>query len=152
MGLLRRRAAVPVSERARALRLLTWGCLLLAGLALGLLVAGTKGWVPRETTGSTTTMFVGLLLAATWTGLRAQRQAVADRERESERAMVIVLAAQLGQQDDNTLARMVANGGPAGEAAAGILAGRRNPKASAATPSSSRSTPPRPRSTPPSGR
>ncbi len=122
---LRRRAAVTVSERARALRLLTWGCLLLAGLALGLLVAGIRGWVPRETTGSATTMFLGLLLAASWTGVRAQRQAVADRERDSERAMVIVLAAQLGRQDDEALARMVKQGGPAGDAAAMILAGRR---------------------------
>lgn len=122
---LRRRAAVAVSERTRALRLVTWGCLLLAGLALGLLVAGIRGWVPRETTGSATTMFLGLLLAASWTGLRARRQAVADRERDSERAMIIVLAAQLGRQDDEALARMVKQGGPAGDAAAMILAGRR---------------------------
>ena len=122
---LRRRAAVAVSERTRALRLLTWGCLLLAGLALGMLVAGIRGWVPRETTGSATTMFGGLLLAAGWTGLRARRQAVADREQDSQRAMVIALAAQLGRQDDETLARIIAKGGPAGEAAAMILAGRR---------------------------
>jgi hypothetical protein len=38
--------------------------------------------------------------------------------------MIVVIAAQLGKQNDATLERVAAKGGPAGEAARMILKGR----------------------------
>ena len=79
-------------------------------------------------------IFLSLMAGATFLGLKSQRQAVADRERESRGAMIILIAAQLGRQDDDSLTRIVARGGPAAEAAAMVLAARRNPRKSAGTP------------------
>ena len=143
------RPAAAASDAVRSLRLSTWGALLGAGLSLGLVVAAIRGLVPRETLGSALLVFAGLLLAALFLGLKARRLAVAEREAQSHRAMIITIAAQLGPQDDATLARIAARGGPAAEAAAMILAGR--VKAPAATPPSSPSAAPRPRSTPRAG-
>lgn len=124
----------PVSEGARSLRTLTWVVVSLALLVLGLIVMAIRGSLPRETLGSLLLMFLALMAGATLLGLKSRRQAVADRDRESRSAMIILIAAQLGRQDDDTLARIVAKGGPAGEAAAMVLAGRREPRKSVGTP------------------
>jgi len=47
------------------------------------------------------------------------------REREGYGAMLVMIAAQLKDQDDTVLERIVAKGGPAGEAAEMVLRGRR---------------------------
>jgi hypothetical protein len=120
----------------RSLRLATRALLGLALVAFGFVVAGLRNTIPRETVPSSLAMFAGCLLASGWIGLRAHRHAVADRERQSHGAMVVAIATQLGQQDDETLTRIVSRGGPTAEAAAMILAARRNPRKSSALPSS----------------
>ncbi|MDX2121323.1 MAG: hypothetical protein SF070_09755 [Gemmatimonadota bacterium] len=138
MGWLRpgtgRPGRAPVSEEARRLRSVTWVVLLLALVVLSLIIAAIKGVLPRETLGSLFLIFLALMAGVTLLGLKARRQAVADRERESRSAMIILLAAQLGRQPDDTLARIASKGGPAGEAAAMVLAGRREPRRSVGTP------------------
>lgn len=116
-----------LSADARGLRGATRAVLVLGLFALGLVVMGIRGTLPRESIPASLMIFAGTLLAALWLGIRTHRQAVADRERESQRAMVIVMAAQLGRQDDDTLARIARSGGSAGEAAAMILRGRQHP-------------------------
>lgn len=124
------------SAETRSLRVATWVVLLLGLLTLGLVVAGIRGWLPRATVPSSLAMFGGFLLAAIWLGLKAHRLSILERERESHRAMVIVIAAQLSRQDDETLASIAGRGGPAAEGARMVLAARRNPRKSAATPTS----------------
>ena len=138
MGWLRpgtgRPARAPMSEGARSLRTVSWVVLVLGLVVLGMIWMAVRGVLPRESMGSLLTIFFGLMAGATLLGLKSRRQAVADRERESRSAMIILIAAQLGRQDDDTLARIVAKGGPAGEAAAMVLAGRREPRKSVGTP------------------
>ncbi len=122
-----RRQRVAASEAVRGLRLTTWGLLLFAGLCLGLVVAAIRGLIPRETLDAALAIFIGLLIGALFLGLKANRLAVAEREAQSHRAMIITIATQLGPQDDETLAKIAAKGGPAGEAAAMLLAARREP-------------------------
>ncbi len=130
----RRPGRAPVSEGARSLRTMSWVVLALGLVVLALIVTAIKGILPRETLGSLLMIFLALMAGATFLGLKSQRQAVADRERESRGAMIILIAAQLGRQDDDSLTRIAAKGGPAAEAAAMVLAARRNPRKSVATP------------------
>jgi hypothetical protein len=54
-----------------------------------------------------------------------QRKARQQREVENYGSMLVIIAAQLKDQDDAVLERIVAKGGPAGEAATMVLEGRR---------------------------
>jgi hypothetical protein len=114
-----------LSNRAHSLRVLTRTLSFFAGLLVLAGFASVKGWIPRETGGSILLMLVAVGLAAGWSGLRTRRQALADRDKESGNAIFLAIAAQLGQQDDATLERIQAKGGPAGEAAKLILTERR---------------------------
>lgn len=138
MGWLRpgtgRPGRAAVSEGARSLRTVSWVVLVLGLVVLGMIWMAVRGVLPRESMGSLLTIFFALMAGATLLGLKSRRQAVVDRERESRSAMIILIAAQLGRQDNDTLARIVAKGGPAGEAAAMVLAGRREPRKSVGTP------------------
>jgi hypothetical protein len=113
---------------------MSWVVLALGLVVLGLIVMSIKGILPRETLGSLLLIFLALMAGATLLGLKSQRQALADGERESRGAMIILIAAELGRQDDETLGRIAARGGPASEAAAMVLAARRNPRKSVGTP------------------
>ena len=68
--------------------------------------------------------FTCVLLGALM-GLQARRRLQEQRERESYGAMLVMIAAQIRDQADSVLERIVAKGGPAGEAAAMVLKGRR---------------------------
>jgi hypothetical protein len=123
-----------LSEGARSLRAGVWGMIFIAGLALVLAFAGARRWVPRETMGSALLMFAGAALGAVWLGIKAHRRTLADRDRASGQAMIVLLAAQLGKQDDATLQRIAGKSGPAGEAARMILKGRRGGQSRIAMP------------------
>jgi O-antigen/teichoic acid export membrane protein len=114
-----------ISTRAHSLRVLTRTFSFFAGLLALASLAAAKGWLPKELTGSLLLLLLAVLIAAAWSGLRAHRQALADRDRESGNAIFLAIAAQLGSQDDATLARIQSKGGPAGEAAKMILTERR---------------------------
>ena len=58
-------------------------------------------------------------------GVRAYRRALDDQALSASRSMIVLLAAQLGHQSDEALTRIAGRGGPAAEAAALILRGRR---------------------------
>ncbi|HTS88064.1 MAG TPA: hypothetical protein VMG41_06185 [Gemmatimonadales bacterium] len=115
---------MPVGDKARSLRTVTRVALGLALLSLGLVFAATRGWVRRETIGSSLLMFFGSAVAAVWFGFKAHQQSLADREREGRLAMIVAMAAQLAKQDEATLRAMIRKGGPAAESARMVLAGR----------------------------
>ena len=121
-----------LTGEARDYRLGMWLMLLLALLCLGMAIAGLMNWLPRRLGSLANPAFLLSLGFGAWLGLRAHRSADADQEIRSRRDMIVLLAAQLGKQDDETLAGVVARGGPAGEAAEMILRGRKERAAGAA--------------------
>src|SRR5262249_27880607 len=132
-----------MSEAAREFKSVTRIALMIAGLALMLVFAGAKGWVPPSFGRAAWPLFLASAITAIWMGTKAHNRALADREMQSSRAMIVAIAAQLGKQDDGKLIEIQRRGGPAGEAAGMILQGRKDKaaRASAATvvpPESSR--------------
>ena len=113
-----------LSDRARGLHTVMW---VLLGVTVVLLVVGfggAKGWVPVNVGISALILSFATTIGAGWLGAKAHRQAIADREKLSHGAMIVAIAAQLNQQDDDSLRKLQVRGGPAGEAAGLILLGR----------------------------
>lgn len=115
----------PVSDEAQRYRIGMW--VLLAVGAVNLMVAfrGIRGGLPRASGVIAAVAFLLCIVAAGWLGLKGARRGLEDREMQSRRDMIILLAVQLGKQDDDTLERIAGKGGPAGEAATMILNGRK---------------------------
>ncbi len=122
------------SETIRRYRLMMWGLVFLSIPLLGLSIAGTRGRVPTLVGFFSTLGFLVAIGCASLLGLRGNRQARAERELESGRAMIVMLAAQLGRRDDAALAQLAAGTGPAAEAAGLILGERERKRASVAQP------------------
>jgi len=114
-----------LSDAAREYRSAMWLLAAIAIVAYAVSYAGVNGAVPRLVG------LVGLSIGLATTGvaflfgLRAHRRALADQATSSERTMIVLLAAQLGNKDDETLETITRRGGPAADAAALILQGRR---------------------------
>jgi len=102
-----------------------WALAGVAVIAYGLGIAGVRGTVPRLLGLFGLSLGVATTVVAFFFGLRAHNRALADQEISSRRSMIVLLAAELGSKDDETLASIVRRGGPAAEAATLILKGRR---------------------------
>lgn len=120
----RTRRESPLSEAAKEMKSATRVVGLLAAVMLLGVIAAIKGWILPSLGPPFLGLFVASSLTAVWFGIKAHRRALEDREKESGRAMIVAIAAQLGRQDDAALERIKARGGPAGEAAGMILMGR----------------------------
>lgn len=118
----------PLSESARDYRSATRVLAVVSALMAGGVLAAIKGWIPVELGGPLTGLFVGSALGTLWMGTKAHKRALEDREKEGGRFMIVSIAAQLAKQDDESLERIRARGGPAGEAAGLILVGRAEKK------------------------
>jgi len=115
----------PLSDAAREYRSAMW---LLAGIAVVAFAvgyAGMRGAVPRLVGLVGLSVGIATAMVAFYFGLRAHRRALTDQEMSSERTMIVLLAAQLGNKDDETLESITRRGGPAADAASLILKGRR---------------------------
>lgn len=108
------------------MRLLARGLTLFAGLLILAAFASLKNWIPRPFLGSILLLLCAVFISAIWAGLRHRQQVLAAREKAGGGVMIVAIAAQLGRQDDATLERIRAKGGPAGEAASMILTERKN--------------------------
>lgn len=102
-----------------------WGMVGVSAALLGAAFAGARGWLPRGTGVAALWLFGASITLVLWLGLKSRARALADRERESGQAMIVVIAAQLARQGDPALEQIARRGGPAAEAAKLILAGRR---------------------------
>lgn len=114
----------PLSEGAREMRSATRVVGILAVVMLVGAFAAFKGWIAPALGGPFVGLFLAAALTTVWFGAKAHKRALEDRDKESGRAMIVAIAAQLGRQDDAALERIKASGGPAGEAAGLILMGR----------------------------
>lgn len=114
-----------LSDAANEYRQAMWvfGAIGLGALLVAFLAA--KGAMPRMAGVVGIGIGAAMLTLCAWFGIRARQQALRDQEIAARRSMLVMLAAQLGHQDDDTLARITTKGGPAAEAARMILDGRR---------------------------
>jgi hypothetical protein len=118
-------ARAEIGDTARQYRTVSRALLFLTAV-LGLaMVAALRGTLPKDLASPALYLGAASALAAAWSGQRGHRIALEERERASSRAMVILVAAQLARQDDDALSGIVQRGGPAAEAAAMVLAGRK---------------------------
>lgn len=122
--------SAPLGSGTRSYRRFMWLIVAVSLLPLAFVMAGLKGWVPRETALGAIPLLFGCLGWAGWMGWQAHQQALADSARAGGQAMILVIAAQLKTQDEPTLQRIASKKGPAGEAATWILQGRREKRAS----------------------
>ena len=115
----------PLSDAAREYRSAMWMLAGVAIIAYAVGYAGVRGAVPRLAGLVGLSLGVATTVVAFFFGLRAHRRALADQELSSQRTMIVLLAAELGNKDDEALESISHRGGPAAEAAALILKGRR---------------------------
>lgn len=114
-----------LSDAARQLRRQMWTVAGAAGVAFVMAAAGARGILPRELgliSGGAGVLALGL---AVMIGLQVRRQALADREIEGRRAMIVALTATLGDQDEATLERIAATRGAPADVARMLLEARR---------------------------
>ena len=114
-----------VSDLAQPYRLAMWSVFLLGVGGIGAAVGAARGRLPPAWGILGLGVFLACVVGAGWLGWKTHRQTVADREMESRRSMIVMLAVQLGRIDTPQLDGIAAKGGPAGEAASLILQGRK---------------------------
>ncbi len=119
-----------LSAGSRNYRRMMWLILAAAFLPLAVVFAGLRGMAPREMVLAAVPLLFASFSFAGWMGWRAHQQALADRERAGSQTMILLIAAQLKDQDEATLQRIAAQRGPAGEAARWILKARSEKRAS----------------------
>ena len=115
----------PLSDAAGEYRKAMWlfAAIAIVGYAVG--HAGVRGAVPRLLGLVGLGAGVAATVLAFFLGLRAHNRALTDQETSSDRTMIVLLDAELGNKDDETLESISRRGGPAADAAALILKGRR---------------------------
>jgi hypothetical protein len=92
-------------------------------LALGL--AGARGTLPPQVGLLSLGGFFSCLVCAILLGYQSRKAVLADRSRDAATSMLVMMAGMLKEEDDSTLERIAAKGGPAADAASLILQRRR---------------------------
>ncbi|MGH7585443.1 MAG: hypothetical protein ACREMH_04280 [Gemmatimonadales bacterium] len=115
----------PLSDASQQLRRQMWLVVAVGILALGLAALGARGFIdPRL--GITGGALAAVALAfAVVLGWQVRRQALDDREVAGHRAMIVTMAAMLGQESDATLERIAASKGTHADVARMLLDERR---------------------------
>ncbi len=117
-------ARTVVTDNARRYRRLMW-LVAVAGLpALLLAIRGVQGRAPIGLGLAGAVVFFIASGAGAVLGLKMHRLTLADREMHTRRAMIVMMTASLGEQPDEKLERIEAQGGVSGEAAGMILRNR----------------------------
>lgn len=115
---------IQLTDNARQYRRLMWLVVVLSLPGLWLAIQGLRGLVPGAVGITAGLAFLAGIFLAAALGFKTHRQTMADREMQARRAMVVMLAATLGKQEDEALERIRAKGGLSGEAAGLILKNR----------------------------
>jgi hypothetical protein len=102
-----------------------WFFILLGVLLVLVTLAGARQVVPHAIGLASIVGFFFCLFLAMLLGYRSRRIAIEERDRNSAGSMLVLMAGMLKDQDDATLERIVARGGPAADAAALLLERRR---------------------------
>lgn len=113
-----------LSDSANEYRQAMWisGVVGIAALIVAWL--GARGSLPRMASVVGIGVSAAAISLTAWFGIRTRGQALKDQEIAARRSLIVMLTAQLGHQDDETLGKVAKKGGAAGEAARLILKGR----------------------------
>jgi hypothetical protein len=109
----------------RAYRFGMWGLVAIGLPGLFAAFLGARRIIPLPLGIAGGFTFLTCALLGALVGLQARRQLQQQREKENRSSMLVILATQLRDQDDEVLQRIAGKGGPAGEAAEMVLQGRR---------------------------
>ncbi len=114
----------PLSETMRQYRLIMW--LLVGAGLIGLFeaVRGSRTGAPSAVGLLGAIGFVASMTLAAWFGLKGIREGLSEREAQSRHTIQMMLIAELGKHDDDTLKNIAGKTGPASDAARLILQGR----------------------------
>jgi hypothetical protein len=102
-----------------------WLAVLFAFIFISLSLAGARGVLPREIGVLSIAGFFFCLVCAILLGYLSRKAAIQGRELTSATTMLVLMAGMLKDEDDATLEKIAAKGGPAGDAASMILQRRR---------------------------
>jgi hypothetical protein len=102
-----------------------WLFVLLGVAFLGIGLAGARGALPPAVGLLSVAGFFFCLLCAVLFGYQSRKAALADRSRNAATSMLVMMAAMLKEENDETLERIAAKGGPGGDAAKMLLQRRR---------------------------
>ncbi len=114
-----------------------WIFLVLGIPFLALALAGARRLVEPALGVLSLAAFFGCLLAAVVMGYQSRRLALEERQRSATSSMLVIMAGMLKDEDQASLERIAAQGGPAGTAASLILENRRSAGPVASSPGSS---------------
>ena len=95
-----------------------------AAASLVIAIAGFRRIVPEDFAFIGLGLFVAFLVLIAALAWRSRQQVLAQRDTVERGQMIVIMAAQLRDEDTVALEQMVRRGGSAGEAAALILQGR----------------------------
>jgi hypothetical protein len=96
----------------------------LAFIMVGL--AGARGILPPTVGLLSVAGFFFFMLSAILLAYKSRKAALEDRTRNAATSMLVLMAGMLKEEDDETLERIAAKGGPAGDAARMLLEQRKN--------------------------
>lgn len=113
----------PSGPARRPWRALMWLSVVLAAMGLVDWIRTVQG-APAAAARTGLGLFLGGLAMAAWFGIRGARQATESRALEARSTARLMLLAELGRHDDETLERIARSPGPAAEAARMLLQGR----------------------------
>lgn len=112
-------------QKTRLVRFGMWGMVIIGLPGLVAAFLGARQIIPLALGVAGGFFFLACVLMGALIGVQNQRKARQQREVENYGSMLVIIAAQLKDQDDTVLERIVSKGGPAGEAATMVLEGKR---------------------------
>jgi hypothetical protein len=110
---------------ARTYRTFMWVLVVVGLVNLGIALRGALGGRALQSGVLGLVVFFLCIVLAAWFGLAGARLVREERDRQNRQDMIILMATELRRHDDETLRRILRQGGPAGEAAGILLKGRR---------------------------
>lgn len=104
-----------------------WFFVLLGIGLLAMSLAGARQIVPPEVGLISLAGFFLCLVCAILLGYQSRKAAMEDRAGHAATSMLVMMASMLKEESEETLERIAAQGGPAGDAASMLLQKRRAP-------------------------
>jgi len=110
---------------ARTYRTFMWVLVVVGFVNLGIALRGAMGGKALQSGVLGLVIFFLCMALGAWFGLAGASRVREERDRQNRNDMIILMATELRRHDDETLKRILRQGGPAGEAAGLLLKGRR---------------------------
>jgi hypothetical protein len=102
-----------------------WVLVVVGFVNLGIALRGAMGGKALQSGVLGLVIFFLCMALGAWFGLAGASRVREERDRQNRKDVIILMATELRRHDDETLKRILRQGGPAAEAAALLLQGRR---------------------------